>query len=144
MSGNPVMIHGVSALDRLVARIEIESRDLIGAGRQSSRALIDREILGGYADHNEIDNEDRIGAHGVSFTEINELAQSEPEILEPECKCVDGRQCQICCTQRDLMTLMEIPAIARGKNVEIVPIRGSHNEVWLIIPLGLAHLLHFM
>lgn len=144
MSGNPVMISGLTALDRLAAQIESRSRDLIGHNRQASRALVDVEILRGYADRDEMENEDRVCRHGTEFLEIEDLASSSPEFHEPGCVCVNGRQCQICCTHRDLMTLMEIPALSRGRNVEVVPVLGHKDEFYLIIPLSLARLLQFI
>lgn len=144
MSGNPVMISGLTALDRLVAQIESRSRDPIGRHRQASRTLVDTEILCGYADLDEMENEERVCRHGSEFLEVEEMASSPSELHEPGCTCVNGRQCQICCTHRDLMTLMGIPALSRGRNVEVVPVLGHKDEFYLIIPLSLARLLQFI
>ncbi len=121
--------------DDILDRLESASRDPFGRNRHIAHS-IDREILRGVADGDEIDNEDRICRHTEeNFIEPDQVIESEVYDVHEECQCVDNESCMICCTQFDLMAFPEL------KKAQCT--RITEDDFHVIVPIELAEQLGF-
>lgn len=126
----------------LLVSIEKGSRDPFG-GSYSAVPLVDVEILAGFADPDEIENEQRINApYASKFLGHDDVVEGDQIICEnpessddEECSC-GSEECIICCTQRDLMGIPE--SLFRIMEEQ----RGINGRSYRIaIPAERAHVL---
>ncbi len=102
-----------SVLDRIADDIAKASRVPETAGRQSSHSLVDPEILEGIIGPDEMGYEhDSATSYRQGFVFLRDHPEEvrEGDCVElhgegRECDCEPGVQCQICCTQRDLVDI---------------------------------------
>jgi hypothetical protein len=73
----------------------------------------------------------------VSEAEITHESRDFRDELDRECACTDGKQCIVCCTQRDLMAYPELCRMNR------VPVDGKPGEFRVLIPWDIAEQLGF-
>lgn len=127
--------------DQTIALIEEGSRNPYGHRRQRDvQHCIDDEILRGFMDPDEIDNEARIEACAGEddFEASHILDDSTLVTFEENCECRDHNTCIKCCTGRDLLALTDLT----GDRIAYV--RAVAKEFELHIPVWAAQKLGFI
>ncbi len=135
---------GVDREELAIAAIERGSRDPFG-GRYHIKPLIDEEILSGFADPDEIENEKRLGTPFTGAylraddvqdgTVLGVIGQSDVDFRNSldakvcdECDCSIGEVCIKCCTNQDLMDISE-PLLQLIKKVDLRSVIRGNRQV---------------
>lgn len=141
--------------EREIEAIERSTQCGEGFGRETFKTLVDVALLAGFADPDEIANEERVCRHSdhvskhdddVADGEVSAFLEGRPSFestdfrdgIAEECDCQGDEVCINCCTHRDLMTLP--PAVAYSLANKRQKVIGSKmEEVFdLVLPRQVA------